>query len=75
MQSVTERPLFNNIIAQRREILTAGRRPKRLSVDNASLDALDLELRQLGYSDVLITRRVLGLDIEISPTPNFEVCA
>jgi hypothetical protein len=73
MQPVTERPLFSNIIAQRYAILSAGKRPTRLRIDNASLEALERELRSNCYRDLLVRRRILGLDIEVSPTPNFEV--
>ena len=66
--------LFNNIIEQRKQILLAGKRPRVLRCDLDSLDALAKELSGSGLL-LIPGEKILGLTIEYSPEPNFEVVA
>jgi hypothetical protein len=64
--------LFSNIIKQRYEMLSAGKRPRALRIDLDSLSALEKELR--GSALLLIPgQKILGLTIEYTSEPNFEV--
>jgi hypothetical protein len=64
--------LFNNIIKQRYELKLTGKRPRALRIDLDSLSILEKELR--GSALLLIPgQKILGLTIECSLEPNFEV--
>jgi hypothetical protein len=64
--------LYNNLIRQRKEYLLMGQTPRALRVDTDSLEAFSKELAKKGIF-LYPGQRILGLDIEISHTPNFEV--
>jgi hypothetical protein len=62
--------LLQNILEQRQEMHAMGQRPSVLRIDHASLMSLADEVDPIM---VLCDGRMLGLDIEISSTPDFTV--